>query len=493
METARTNASALRHGKKRDEIVSLLKEGEEGKKVRVMGWIRTRRGSKNVHFFNLNDGSTILDIQVVASTEEHEEETPRQATIGAAISVDGTLVASKGSEQSVEVHASALTILGGSDPDAYPIQPKKHSLEFLRENAHLRARTRTFGAVFRIRHGLAYAIHKFFHENGYYYLHTPIITASDAEGAGEMFSITSHDLNALPRDKEGNVDHSRELFGRPTNLTVSGQLEAELGALGLGKVYTFGPTFRAENSNTWRHAAEFWMVEPEIAFADIHENMDIAEALLHFVLRFILEHYPDDLEFLKNRELEEEQKKKKEQRRTHDLKERIERVAKADFERITYTEAVSILQDSKPYKKGKFEYEVAWGKDLQSEHERHLVEKEFKKPVIIRDYPKDFKAFYMRVNDDDRTVGALDVLFPGIGEIIGGSQREERYNVLKDRIREMGVDEKVLWWYMDTRRFGSAPHSGFGLGFERLVMFATGMHNIRDVLPFPRTPMNAEF
>ncbi len=478
---------------KRTEIARLLENGEVGSRVLVKGWVRNRRGSKTVSFINLNDGSTIHDLQVVAAAEEHEEETLRQVTVGAALAIEGSLVESRGTEQNVEVHADSITVLGGSDPDEYPIQPKKHSLEFLRENAHLRSRTRTFGAVFRIRHGLAYAIHKYFHEHGYYNLHTPVITASDAEGAGEMFSVTSLDINDPPRDASGGVDFSRELFGRPTNLTVSGQLEAELGALGLGKVYTFGPTFRAENSNTWRHAAEFWMVEPEIAFADNQENMDVAEDLLRFVLNFILEHYPDDLEFLREREQETEKQKKKEERKTHDLTERLELITQSIFERISYTEAVDILRKSKPYKKGKFEYDVAWGKDLQSEHERHLVEKHFGKPVIISDYPRDFKAFYMRVNDDGKTVGALDVLFPGIGEIIGGSQREERYDVLMQRIREMGVDAGVLWWYLDTRRFGTVPHSGFGLGFERLVMFATGMHNIRDVLPFPRTPLNAEF
>ncbi len=458
-----------------------------------MGWVRNRRGSKNVSFVHLNDGSTLRNIQVVIEPDVAGEELMKEVTVGAALSVKGELVPSKGTEQRVEVNAEKVTVLGEADPEAYPIQPKKHSLDFLRENAHLRFRTNTFGAVFRIRHAMTFAIHQFFHERGFYNLHTPIITASDAEGAGEMFSITAFDLNDLPKDENGKVDHSQDLFGRATHLTVSGQLEAELGAMGLGQVYTFGPTFRAENSNTSRHAAEFWMIEPEFAFADLEDDMDLAEEMLRYLTRYALEHCKEDLEFLQKREQEEEQQKKKEERKEFSLLERLQMVVDNTFERITYTEAIDLLQRSKPFKKGKFQYPVKWGVDLQSEHERYLVEKKFKRPVIITDYPRSIKAFYMRVNEDERTVAAMDVLAPGIGEIVGGSQREERYDVLLENMRQFNIPEKSMWWYLDTRRFGSVPHAGFGLGFERWIMFITGMHNIRDVIPFPRTPHNAEF
>ncbi len=478
-----------------ERILQLLDEGKVGSKVTVKGWVRTKRESKNVRFINLNDGSSVRSMQCVADPSSIDEALWNRITAGAALSVEGQLVESKGSEQRVELEVSTIEVLGEADPEEYPIQPKKHSYEFLRENAHLRFRTRIFGAVFRIRHGLTYAIHRFFDERGFYNLHTPIITASDAEGAGEMFHVTALDIenpDKLPRNDEGKTDFSQDLFARQTQLTVSGQLEAELGALGLSKVYTFGPTFRAENSNTSRHAAEFWMVEPEMAFFDLKEDVDLAEEFLQNIVQELLDKYPEDLEFLRQLELEEEKDLKKEERHELDLIERLRQVADNPFERVSYSEAIERLQKSKPYKKGRFEYPVEWGADLQSEHEKHLVKKSGR-PVVITDYPKDIKAFYMRCNEDGKTVGAMDVLFPNIGEIVGGSQREERSAVLKDRMAEFGIPEKSMWWYLDSRRFGSVPHSGFGLGFERMLMFLTGMNNIRDVIPFPRTPGQAEF
>ena len=393
----------------------------------------------------------------------------------------------------MEILAAELNILGEADPETYPIQPKRHSPEFLREKAHLRLRTRTFGSVFRIRHGLAYAIHKYFHDRSFYYMHTPIITGSDAEGAGEMFRVSTLPMLNPPIDETGGIDWKQDFFGKETNLTVSGQLEAEVGALALGQVYTFGPTFRAENSNTTRHLSEFWMIEPEVAFADIQDNMDLAENFLKSIIRFVMEQYPDDLAFLHQRIEQEEKNMKKEDRRPMPLLDTLQFVLDNDFARITYTEAIDILRNSKPFKKGKFEFPVEWGKDLQSEHERYLVEKKFKCPVIVRDYPKDFKAFYMRLNEDGKTVAAMDILFPGIGEVVGGSQREEREVQLRQRMKEMHIPEEELWWYLELRKFGSAPHSGFGLGFERIIQFVTGMTNIRDVILFPRTPKSAEF
>lgn len=476
-------------------ILELLDQEEPGSRVTVKGWVRTKRESKNVRFINLNDGSTVRSMQCVTDPESIEEELWNRITPGAALSIEGELIESKGSEQRVELEVKEIEVLGEADPESYPIQPKKHSMAFLRENAHLRFRTRIFGAVFRIRHGLTAAIHRFFDEKGFYNLHTPIITASDAEGAGEMFHVSSlpiDDPSKLPKDENGKTDFSQDLFGRQTQLTVSGQLEAELGALGLSRVYTFGPTFRAENSNTSRHAAEFWMVEPEMAFFDLTDDVDLAEEFLQAIVRELLDKYPEDLEFLRQLELDAEKDLKKEEKHEKDLIERLREVSENPFERISYTEAVERLQKSKPYKKGRFEYPVEWGVDLQSEHERHLVKKSGR-PVVITDYPKDIKAFYMRCNDDEKTVGAVDVLFPDIGEIIGGSQREEREDILKERMKDFGIPEESMWWYLDIRRFGSVPHSGFGLGFERMLMFLTGMNNIRDVIPFPRTPGNAEF
>ena len=462
--------------------------------VNISGWVRTKRGSKNVSFIALNDGSSINNIQIVAESVDFSEELLKKITTGACINVKGTLVASKGNKQSVEVLADEIVILGVADSDTYPLQPKKHSLEFLRENAHLRFRTNTFSAVFRLRHSLTFAIHKFFNDKGFFNLHSPIITGTDAEGAGEMFHVTSLNLDAPPKDKNGKTDFSKDFFGSKTHLTVSGQLEAELGALGLGSVYTFGPTFRAENSNTSRHLSEFWMIEPEVAFGDLNKIMDLAEEFLKFCIKYCLDNNPEDLKFLDKRMGDEEGLLKKENRSAMGLLERLEFVLKNNFVRISYSEAVDILKNSKPNKKKKFKYPIeGFGADLQSEHERYLVEKKFKKPVIITNYPKEIKAFYMRVNEDDKTVRAMDILFPHIGEIIGGSQREERLVKLKGRMKEMGVCEKELWWYLETRKFGTCEHSGFGLGFERLIMFVTGMKNIRDVIPFPRTPQNAEF
>lgn len=460
----------------RTKIVDLLQSGKAGTKVNVKGWVRTRRGNKQINFIALNDGSTINNIQIVVDLEQLGEEFLKPITTGACISVNGLLVESQGQGQKVEIQANEIEIYGAADPGTYPLQKKGHSLEFLREIAHLRPRTNTFGAVLRIRHHMAFAIHKYFNDHGYFYLHTPLITASDCEGAGAMFQVTTLNLNDVPRTEEGKVNYAEDFFGKQASLTVSGQLEGELGAMALGAIYTFGPTFRAENSNTPRHLSEFWMVEPEVAFNEITENMDLAEDFLKYLIQYALDNCKDDLEFLSSMYDKE-------------LIERLKFVVENDFIRLPYTEGVAILEKSGQ----KFEFPVSWGTDLQSEHERYLVEKHFKKPVILTDYPKDIKAFYMKLNDDNKTVRAMDVLFPKIGEIIGGSQREENYDKLMQRIEEMDIPMKDMWWYLDTRRFGSAPHSGFGLGFERLLLFVTGMTNIRDVIPFPRTPKNAEF
>ena len=477
---------------KRLKIKDILQNGETGKEVVVKGWVRTKRGSKNVSFIALNDGSTIHNLQIVADVNNFEESVLREINTGASLSVTGILAESAGSGQNVELTAHKIEILGKADPDKFPIQPKKHSLEFLRENAHLRFRTNTFGAIFRIRHAMAFAIHHYFNEKGFNYLHTPIITASDAEGAGQMFRVSTLDAKKPPLNEDGTIDFSQDFFGRPTNLTVSGQLEGELGALALGEIYTFGPTFRAENSNTTRHLAEFWMIEPEMAFYDLKDNMDLAEEFLKSLIQYALKHCIDDLKFLAER-LKEEEKNKPQDQRSMDLIEKLEFVLKNDFVRITYTEAIDILKNSAPYKKKKFQFPVDWGVDLQSEHERYLVEKHFQRPVILTNYPKEIKAFYMKQNDDGKTVGAMDVLFPQIGEIIGGSQREENLEKLETRMKEMNIPVEEMWWYLDTRRFGSVVHSGFGLGFERFILFVTGMGNIRDVIAFPRTPKNAEF
>jgi len=472
-------------------IKELLTGKGIGEKVKINGWVRTFR---NNQFIALNDGSTISNIQLVIDFNEYDDSVLKRINPGTAIFAEGELVESLGKGQKVEIKVSKLVILGDSDPEKYPLQPKRHSLEFLREIAHLRFRTNTFGAIFRVRNSLSFAIHKFFNENGFVYMHTPIITASDAEGAGEMFKVTTLDLENVPKTEDGNVDFKQDFFEKATNLTVSGQLEAELGAMAFSKVYTFGPTFRAENSNTSRHLAEFWMIEPEIAFADINDDMDLAEDLLKYVIKYTLENNREDLEFLQQRLLQEEKQKPQNQRSEQTLIEKLEFVLDNDFERLTYTEAINILMRSKPNKKKKFKYVIEkWGADLQSEHERFLVEKHFKKPVILTDYPKDIKAFYMKVNEDGNTVRAMDILFPGIGEIVGGSQREERLDTLLKRMEEMDVPADEMQWYLDTRRFGSAEHSGFGLGFERLVLFVTGMSNIRDVIPFPRYPGSARF
>lgn len=477
---------------KRVKIKEILAKGTTGTEILVKGWVKTKRGSKNVNFIALNDGSTIHNLQVVADTVKFDDEVLREVTTGAALSVSGSLAPSQGSGQNLELIADKLEVLGSADPDKYPIQPKKHSLEFLRENAHLRFRTNTFSAIFRIRHAMAFAIHKYFNEKGFVYLHTPIITASDAEGAGQMFRVTTLDAVKPPLDEAGIIDYTKDFFGRPTNLTVSGQLEGELGAMALGEIYTFGPTFRAENSNTTRHLAEFWMIEPEMAFYDLKDNMDLAEEFLKYLIRYALDNCRDDLDFLAAR-LKEEEKSKPMDQRSMDLIEKLEFVLNNQFVRITYTEAIDILKNSKPYKNKKFLFPVEWGVDLQSEHERYLVEKHFKCPVILTNYPKEIKAFYMKQNSDGKTVGAMDVLFPQIGEIIGGSQREEILEKLENRMQEMNIPADELWWYLDTRRFGSVVHSGFGLGFERFILFVTGMGNIRDVIAFPRTPKNAEF
>lgn len=473
----------------KESIKALLESGKVGSKVEVKGWVRSFR---NDRFIALNDGSTIKNLQAVLDLDTTKAEILKAINTGACLQVSGNLVESQGSGQAVEIQVEQVAVLGIADPEKFPIQPKKHSLEFLREKAHLRFRTNTFAAVFRIRHAVSYAIHKYFNDNGFYYLNTPIITGSDAEGAGEMFRVSTLDPKAPPL-VDGAIDYDQDFFGKETNLTVSGQLEAETAAMALGKVYTFGPTFRAENSNTTRHLAEFWMIEPEVAFADIHDNMDLAEALSKYIIQHVLDNCADDLDFLRKRELDEEKQLPQAQRHEMDLVERLKFVAENDFERITYSEAIDILRNSKPFKKKKFEFPVEWGIDLQSEHERYLVEKHFKKPVIVVDYPIGIKAFYMRRNDDDKTVAAMDVLFPGIGEIVGGSQREERHDLLMKRIEEMDIPMESMWWYLELRKFGTAVHSGFGLGLERFVQFVTGMGNIRDVIPFPRTPRNAEF
>ena len=477
---------------KRTKIKELLVLSPTGQSVKVQGWVRTFR---NNQFISINDGSTINNIQVVISLNSLEEVTLKRITTGACISVTGELIASMGKGQAVEVKSTALEILGDCDPEKYPLQLKNRpSLEYLREIAYLRSRTNTFGAVMRVRHAMAYAVHQFFNERGFCYIHTPIITGSDAEGAGAMFRVTTLDPNNPPRDEHGHINHKEDFFGKETNLTVSGQLEVETYALALSETYTFGPTFRAENSNTTRHLAEFWMIEPEMAFYDINDNMQLATDLLQYLVKYALYNCAEDLDFLNKRALEEETNKPQDQRSELGLIERLKFVTENEFQKLTYTEAIDILKNSTPNKKKKFQYLIDhWGVDLQSEHERFLVEKHFKKPVILYNYPKEIKAFYMRQNEDGKTVAAMDVLFPGIGEIIGGSQREERYDNLLKRIQEMNLPEKDLWWYLELRKFGSAPHSGFGLGFERLILFVTGMTNIRDVIPFPRFPGNAEF
>lgn len=480
---------------KHTRIKELLASRDFGREVLVKGWVKTFR---NNQFIAMNDGSSLANMQVVVDFNATDEALLKRITTGAALAVTGVLVESLGKGQTVEVKAASVEILGDSDPEKFPLQPKKHSLEFLREIAHLRFRTTTFNAIFTVRNALSFAIHQFFFEKGFVYMHTPIITGSDAEGAGEMFRVTTLDLDNLPRNEDGTVNFREDFFGKSTNLTVSGQLEGELAAMGLGNIYTFGPTFRAENSNTTRHLAEFWMIEPEMAFYDLSDNMDLAEELLKYVIRFALERCPEEIEFLKNRLLEEEKQKPQQDRAELDLVAKLQFCLDNEFERLTYTEAIDILQRSKPNQKKQFKYLIeGWGADLQSEHERYLVEKHFKKPVILTDYPADIKAFYMRQNEPDeqgrRTVRAMDILFPGIGEMVGGSQREERYDRLMQRMDEMNVPAAELDWFLDTRRFGTAPHAGFGVGFERLVLFVTGMTNIRDVIPFPRTPKNAEF
>ena len=461
---------------KRTRIVDAFTGELQGQQVCVKGWVRTRRGNKHIQFVALNDGSTINNLQIVIDLEKFSEEQLKPITTGSSLCVIGTLVASQGKGQSYEVQAQEIEVYGTADPEEYPLQKKGHTLEFLREKAHLRMRTNPFGAVFRIRHHLAFAIHKFFNDKGFFYLHTPLITSSDAEGAGEMFQVTTLDVNDMPRTEDGKIDYSQDFFGKMTSLTVSGQLEGELGATSLGAIYTFGPTFRAEKSNTPRHLAEFWMIEPEMAFYDINDNMDLAEEFIKYCVQYALDHCKDDIEFL-NKMYD------------NTLIDRLNHVLKDEFVRLTYTEGIKILEDSGE----KFEFPVKWGVDLQSEHERYLVEKHFKRPVILTDYPKEIKAFYMKQNDDGKTVRAMDVLFPQIGEIIGGSEREANYDKLMNRINELHIPMKDMWWYLETRKFGTVPHSGFGLGFERLVLFVTGMANIRDVIPFPRTPNNCEF
>jgi asparaginyl-tRNA synthetase len=461
---------------KRTKIADALKSTDFGSEINVKGWVRTRRGNKNISFVALNDGSTINNLQIVIENAKFGEEFLKPITTGACIGVNGILVQSLGREQTVEVQAHEIEIYGTADPATYPLQKKGHSLEFLREIAHLRPRTNTFGAIFRIRHHMSYAIHKYFHDRGFYYFHTPIITASDAEGAGALFQVTTLDLDNVPKKEDGTVDYSHDFFGRQTNLTVSGQLEGELGAMSLGAIYTFGPTFRAENSNTPRHLAEFWMIEPEVAFNDITDNMDLAEDFMKYLVRHALENCMEDIGFLSKMY-------------DHELIDRLHFVVNNDFVRLSYTEGIDILEKSGQ----KFEYPVHWGTDLQAEHERYLVEKHFKRPVILTNYPKEIKSFYMKQNDDGKTVRAMDVLFPKIGEIIGGSEREADYDKLMNRVNELGMSIESIWWYLESRKFGTAPHSGFGLGFERLMLFVTGMTNIRDVIPFPRTPKNAEF
>lgn len=475
-------------------VREILASDPSGEMITVYAWVRTKRVSKNVVFIAINDGSTIHNLQAVVDPVKFGEALLSKINTGAALHLKGVLVESPGSGQKVDLNVEILEVIGEANPDEYPLQPKKHSLEFLREIAHLRFRTNTFSAITRIRHAMIFGIHKYFNDRGFYNIHSPIITASDAEGAGEMFRVTTLDAKNPPLKEDGTVNFSEDFFGQMTSLTVSGQLEAELAALALSKVYTFGPTFRAENSNTSRHLAEFWMIEPEMAFYDINDNMDLAEDMLKNVISYVLACCPEDLAFLSKRLQEEEKDKKAEERSPMELLEKINFVLNNDFKRISYTEAIDILKNSNYNKKGRFFYPIEkWGADLQSEHERYLVEKHFNKPVILTDYPKDIKAFYMRQNDDGKTVRAMDILFPGIGEIVGGSQREERYDRLLKRIQELHLPEKDMWWYLETRKFGSVPHSGFGLGFERLMLFVTGMGNIRDVIPFPRTPKNAAF
>ncbi len=482
------------------QIVALLKQEPKNQAVVLKGWVRTKRGrsAEDIVFIAMNDGSTINNIQAVVEPNTIDDETLRLVTTGSALEIHGILMASQGAGQNSEVKVTALKVYGTADPEKYPLQPKKHSLEFLREIAHLRPRTNTFSAIFRIRHALSFAIHQYFNDRGFFNLHTPIITASDAEGAGEMFHVTNFDLNKIPRDEAGDIDYKEDFFGRQTSLTVSGQLEGELGAMALSKIYTFGPTFRAENSNTTRHLAEFWMIEPEVAFFELEDNMALAEDFMKHVIKYALENCQDDLKFLESRLIEEDKAKPTNERQEMTLTDKLNFVIDNNFEKLTYTEAIAILLQSKPHKDKKFKYPVEWGIDLQSEHERFLVEKHFKKPVILTNYPREIKSFYMKQDDESsaapgKTVRAMDVLFPGIGEIIGGSQREDDLEKLTTRMAEVGIEEENIYWYLDTRRFGSAPHSGFGLGFERLVLFVTGMSNIRDVIPFPRTPKSAEF
>jgi len=476
---------------KHTKVKDLLNSTKTLQEINAKGWVRTFR---NNQFIALNDGSTINNIQCVVDFENTPEETLKRITTGAAVSVIGDLVESQGKGQKYEIQVKKLEILGDSDAEKFPMQPKKHSLEFLRENAHLRVRTNAFGAIMRVRSVLAFAVHQYFQEKGFVYVNTPVITGADAEGAGEMFQVTSLPLDNLPKNEDGSINYKEDFFGKHTNLTVSGQLEGETFAMALGQIYTFGPTFRAENSNTSRHLAEFWMIEPEVAFNDLHDNMDLAEDFIQYVIKYTVDKCEDDLKFLEGRLLEEEKVKPQAERSEMPLLEKLNFVLENNFKRVSYTEAIDILRNSKPNKNKKFQYSIdEWGADLQSEHERYLVEKHFKSPVIVYDYPANIKSFYMRLNEDDKTVAAMDILFPGIGEIVGGSQREERYDVLIEKMRVIGIDEEELWWYLDTRRFGSAVHSGFGLGFERLVLFVTGMTNIRDVIPFPRTPGSAEF
>ncbi|MBN2166558.1 MAG: asparagine--tRNA ligase [Marinilabiliaceae bacterium] len=478
---------------KRKKISEIISSQLFGTEVLVKGWVRTKRGNKQINFVALNDGSTIHNLQIVIEVDKFEESDLKRVVTGASISIKGKLFESMGSGQNIELHASELLIIGECDVNEYPLQPKKHSLEFLREIAHLRFRTSTFSAIARIRHSMIYAVHHFFSSKGFVNIHTPIITSSDAEGAGEMFRVTTLDLEKLPRNEVGLVDYSKDFFGKSTNLTVSGQLEGELAAMALSDIYTFGPTFRAENSNTSRHLAEFWMIEPEMAFYELEDNMDLAEEFLKYLIKYALDNCNDDLQFLSKRLIEEESGKKVEER-AMELMQKLNFVLINEFERLTYSEAIKILKNCKANKNGQFKYVIeGFGSDLQSEHERYLVEKHFKKPVILTDYPKSIKAFYMKQNDDGETVRAMDILFPQIGEIVGGSQREENYEKLIARMKEVNIPVNEMWWYLDTRRFGSVPHSGFGLGFERFMLFVTGMNNIRDVIPFPRTPLNANF
>ena len=475
----------------RTNVAELLSSDKFLREITLKGWVRTFRANR---FIALNDGSTLHNIQCVVDFENTDENLLKRVTTGASVSIKGTLVESQGKGQHVEIQVSDIEILGDSNPDEYPIQPKKHSLEFLRENAHLRIRTNTFSAVMRVRSTLSFAVHKYFIDNGFYNFHAPIITGSDAEGAGEMFNVSTLDATNPAKNEDGSIDYSKDFFGKETKLTVSGQLEAETYAMALGKVYTFGPTFRAENSNTTRHLAEFWMIEPEVAFNDLNDNMDLAEDFIKSIISYVLKNCKDDLAFLDNRLTQEEKSKPAIERSEMSLLEKLNFVIENNFVRVSYTEAVDILRNSKPNKKKKFQFLInEWGTDLQSEHERYLVEKHFKRPVILFDYPANIKAFYMRLNEDGKTVRAMDVLFPGIGEIVGGSQREERLAVLQQKISDLNIDPRELWWYLDTRKFGTAVHSGFGLGFERLVQFTTGMGNIRDVIPYPRSPQNAEF